>query len=68
VQLGVVDMTKVLNWVSNITPVGTTTLKDLWQTTVQDVKTGTINTGAVYARGDANSQRTRSSRKLAWPG
>ena len=31
VQLGVGDMTKVFNWVSNITSVGTTTLKDLWQ-------------------------------------
>ena len=43
-------MTKVLSWVSNITSVGTTTLKDLWQMIVQDVETGTINIGAVYAR------------------
>jgi hypothetical protein len=50
VQLGVGDMTKVFDWVSNITSVGTTTLKDLWQMIVQDVETGTINIGAVYAR------------------
>ena len=30
VQLGVGDMTKVFNWVSNMTSVGTTT-QDLWQ-------------------------------------
>ena len=50
VQLGVGDMTKVFNWVPNITSVGTTTLKDLWQMIVQDVETGTINIGTVYAR------------------
>jgi hypothetical protein len=42
-------MTKVFNWVSNMTSVGTTT-QDLWQMIVQDVETGTINIGAVYAR------------------
>jgi hypothetical protein len=50
VQLGVGDLTKVFNWVSNITSVGTTTLKDLWQMIVQDIDTGTINIGTVYAR------------------
>jgi hypothetical protein len=49
-QLGVGDMTKVFNWVSNITSVGTTTIKDLWQMIVQDVETGTINIETVYAR------------------
>jgi hypothetical protein len=43
-------MTKVFNWVSNITSVGTTILKDLWQVIVQDVETSTINIGTVYAR------------------
>jgi hypothetical protein len=57
VQLGVGDMTKVFDWVSNITSVGTTTLKDLWQMIVQDVETGTINIGAVYAR----QQRQRAN-------
>jgi hypothetical protein len=43
-------MTKVFNWVSNITSVSTTTLKDLWQMIVHDVETGAINIGTVYAR------------------
>ena len=43
-------MTKVFNWVPNITSVGTTTLTDLLQMAVQDVETGTINIGAVYTR------------------
>jgi hypothetical protein len=54
VQLGAGGMTKVLNWMSNMKSVGTTTLKGLWQTNLQDVETGTINFGAVYARGGAN--------------
>jgi hypothetical protein len=47
VQLGVGGVTKVFNWVSKVTSVGTTNLKDLWQTTAQDVETGTINIGTV---------------------
>jgi hypothetical protein len=43
-------MTKVLNWVSNITSVGTTTLKDLWQMIAQDILTGAINIRTVCAR------------------
>jgi hypothetical protein len=64
VQLGVGDMTKVFNWVSNITSVGTTTLKDLWQMTVQDVDTGIMNIGTVYARRQRQRANGRGAHEI----